>query len=263
MRLKRGIMFNLAALLITAGYLVLAGMNMSDRRRSVRCESLCITVEDSAVCGFVTPRIAEQWLEEASLGIRSRRLNDIDLDAIEAFLGGNDYVSGAKVYVSMDGAANMILRQRHPVIRIISETGYDFYADSSSYLFPPCGHYAAEVPVVTGKPRFSFDGDFYGSLAEKKAYDDMKFLKKLINFVGIISNDEFLRSLVVQVYVEGDGQIELVPRIGDQVILVGRLENCGEKLTNLKEFYTQSFSDKWWETARQVDLRYRGQVIVR
>jgi len=262
-KLKQGIFLNSLVILIIAGYLVVAGINYSDNHDAVRCTELNIVVQDSALFGFVTPQIAQRWLEEASLGIRSKRLSEVDLHAIEDFFTGHDYISDVQVYTTMEGEVNIILSQRYPLIRIISETGYDFYADSSFYILPPCEHFIAKVPMVTGQVRFSFPEDFYGNIGEKKEQEDTKMLKKLINFVEIINKDDFLRSLIVQVYVDDRSEIELIPRVGQQVIFLGPLESCQEKLLNLKEFYTQSFSEMWWESARQVDLKYSGQVIVR
>lgn len=263
MNLNKGIFLEITVAVVLVAYVVMAGMNYGLQRDSVRCREVRVVVEDSAQCGFVAPRIVGQWLAEASFDVSSRKLNDIDVGAVENMLAAKDYVGSAKVYTTMEGVVTITLTQRHPLIRIKSETGYEFYVDSSFYILPVCGHFIADVPMVTGQARFSFAEDYYGPLDEKKGGEDIKFLKKLINFVGIIDNDAFLSSLIVQIYVDRQGGVELIPRVGRQVIMVGQLEDCGEKLSNLKEFYTQSFGEMWWKNVKEVDLKYRDQVIVR
>lgn len=257
------LIINISVVVLTLLYLVVAFVYYTDKRSHVKCSDVRITIGDSSSCGFVTPSIVEEWLTAAGVATRGVALNQIDVSSAEQVLASQDYIHNVNVYTTIDGSLHINLNQRHPILRIISEGGYDFYIDSSLCVMQPTEHFIAQVPMVNGIIPFSFPNNYYGIIDEKKAIYDTEFFKKLINFVQIITNDEFLQSLIVQVYVNQSQEIELIPRISNQLIEFGTLEKPQERLTKLKEFYRQSFVDGWWIDSKIINLRYDGQVIIK
>jgi cell division protein FtsQ len=73
--------------------------------------------------------------------------------------------------------------------------------------------------------------------------------------------DEFTKALVEQIYLNSNGEIELIPKIGEQTILLGDTTSLKEKLETLKIFYTQGNRNEAWSTYRSINLKYRDQVI--
>lgn len=105
---------------------------------------------------------------------------------------------------------------------------------------------------------------------EKKSHQSHMFLTKLVNFVKSVSDDGFWASQIVQVNVLGGGggsvwkepQIELIPRAGDHIILLGELDgNEAERLEKLRIFYHNALSREGWETQRYINIKYDRQVI--
>ena len=63
-------------------------------------------------------------------------------------------------------------------------------------------------------------------------------------------------------YVEADGQMEVIPKIGGQTIRFGMVdENLPEKFDRLKIFYNEGLRKVGWDKYKTIDLRYKDQVV--
>lgn len=107
---------------------------------------------------------------------------------------------------------------------------------------------------------------------EKKSRQSYHFLTKLANFVKSVENDGFWASQVVQINVLGGGAgsgniwkeplLELVPRAGDHIVLLGELDGHeGERLGKLRAFYRNVLAREGWDTKRYINIRYDGQIV--
>ena len=56
-------------------------------------------------------------------------------------------------------------------------------------------------------------------------------------------------------------EIELTPKIGEQNILFGNIEDIESKLNKLNAFYENGIAYKGWKTYSTIDLRYDKQVV--
>lgn len=255
---------NVLVLVLLVGYAVVAIRYCSGRERELKCRGVAIEIRDSAQLRFVTPDIVRGWLRDSSVRIEGGALRDMDVYAIERLVERQDYVSRAEAYTAIDGLLHVSLYQRRPVLRIVSEQGHNFYVDSTLTLLPPHPDCIEEVPVVSGRIPLGFPVGYFGNLDEKKFSKERDLLYNLINFVHQVDTDEFLRALTAQVYFDGR-EIEILPRIGGQVIRFGAIDGDGEevagRLRKLSRFYRESFSDGWWRNAVVLDLRYRNQVV--
>ena len=80
--------------------------------------------------------------------------------------------------------------------------------------------------------------------------------------------DDFWNAFIVQIDLQGgdeagsgDPQVRIVPRVGDQVVLLGSLDNYPEKLDRLMRFYRNGMPYESWDRYRYIDVRYQGQVV--
>ena len=115
---------------------------------------------------------------------------------------------------------------------------------------------------------------------EKKSQQSHLFLSKLANFVEFIGRDHFWASQVVQINVLGGGggsastdsdagserwrepQLELVPRAGDQIILLGELDGTERsRLENLRLFYREAMWHEGWNEYGYINIKYENQIV--
>ena len=72
---------------------------------------------------------------------------------------------------------------------------------------------------------------------------------------------EFWKAQVEQINVTKDRQIELVPRVGDHLLILGTADNVEEKLERLMNFYEKGLDNVGWNKYRSISVAYDGQVV--
>lgn len=255
--------FNVLLLVLLVAYLVVAARYCAVREGALRCTELNIEIRDSARHRFVTPDHVRGWLADSALWPVGMPLNEIDVYAIERLVEMQDYVLQADVYAAIDGGLHVTLRQRYPLLRVVSEAGHNFYLDSTLVLLPPMPDCPAPVPVVSGCLPLAFPTDYFGPLDEKKFPRERELLYNLLNFVHQVDTDRFLTALASQIYYDR-GEVYLLPRIGKQTVRCGEITDSATvtaRLKKLSKFYQTTFGDQWWRQTSEVDLRFHGQVV--
>ncbi len=183
-------------------------------------------------------------------------LGDIDIERVEAVLEGQAFVADADAYVDDDQQLNITVRQRVPLLRIIAENGQNYYLDEDGVRMPLSETYTARVPVATGN-LVLWQDDFM-------EHPDHQ-LYQLVALAQFLREDTFLDALVEQVYVNTKGEFILAPKVGDQVIFLGRYDKqrTEERLGRLKTFYREGLPYEGWRKYKSFDLRYADQVVAK
>ena len=262
-------------LLVWAGivaYLLCASHLDARKRADTYVRDLHITVRDSSDTRIIRAEDVRRWIVSAGLSPEGQLFDSVDLMAITRTVAAHDFVQHVKTSVGLDSVVNVTVRQRIPALRVIGG-GYNFYYTTDGYIVPANRRSAYYVPVVTGQFDLPFRPSYSGPLREptdstsKKAQESYRFFHKLINFVNYIEDDNFWNSQIVQINVTGrpephtEPEVELIPRVGDQVIMLGWLDGYERKLDKLMKFYRKALPHEGWETWSYIDLRYDGQVV--
>jgi cell division protein FtsQ len=85
--------------------------------------------------------------------------------------------------------------------------------------------------------------------------------KKLIELAKFIYKNKFWDKQIEQIHVTENREIELYPRVGEHVIVLGPPENFQKKLENLMIFYKNGLSKTGWNKYSIINLSYDGQVV--
>jgi cell division protein FtsQ len=175
----------------------------------------------------------------------------VELEALERMLEQEPFVLDADVYLDATNTVQVEIQQRRPLLRVMDSNGLNYYLDENGVKMPISHHYTARVLVATG----SVPPYVPGYLDQKQSV--MKDLFVLTNYM---LQDEFLQPLVEQVHVV-QGEFVLIPKIGDQKIVLGNLTNLDDKVERLKIFYREGLPREGWQSFDKIDLRFKGQVI--
>ena len=256
-----------------AAYLVWSSHLGAVKRSETRVSEVKIHVKDSTAIEIIHAQDVEKWIQQADLNPHGKFIDDVSLSDIDRAIASHDFIRNVHTSVSLDGTLLVEVDQRKPILRIISDNGYDVYLTEDKYIVPAGYHSPHYVPVVTGSFAIPFPKDFKGYLPSlhenkgKKWPEEWVFLYKLINFVHYIEDDDFWQSQIVQINVTAkpepgtEYQIELIPRVGDQVIMLGWLDGYQAKLNKLMSFYRKVLPHEGWDAWSSIDLRYDGQVV--
>lgn len=277
--MKRGVQIALSCI-VWIGiifYLFWAGRLGELKRAETYVSQLEVTVRDSAEIAIIRGEDVRRWIKSAGLDPTGKQIDSVELLAITRMVASHDFVRDVKTSVGLNGAVSVSIKQRQPILRVITESGYDFYYTADEYIVPAGKRSAHYVPVITGRFGLPFDRYFSGrpeeqsEKIEKKSDENYIFLYKLINFVKYIEDSDFWNAQIVQINVLGgsDGvynkyrepEIELIPRVGDHVVLLGWIDGYEEKLDKLMAFYRKALSHEGWDKWNYINLKFDNQVV--
>jgi len=244
--------------LVTAYIIAMLGFAAKEKQKLV-CTEIIIDVDNTHK--FIDKETVEKMLITNSVNIDSCIIDNLNFGEIEKIIESNPYIKQADVYSNFSGQVFIRLKQRNPVMRVITKNNTHYYIDDECKLMPVCTNYSANVIVVSGE----ITEDFFNPGFKPKSFNDSITgdvdLHKLYNFVNYINSHELWKAQIEQIYVTDNMEIELVPRIGNHIIVLGNLDNFKYKLGKLEAIYKKGFALTNWNIYSKIDLKYSNQVI--
>ncbi len=245
--------------LALAAYLVLAvtSFNRPDRTSQV-CEKVRITIADNDSTGFLSAQEVKTLLTKKHLYPKGKNMQLIDLRSIESALKENSFIDGVECYKTQDGSVGIVVTQHLPMLRVKADNGEDYYMDADGNIMQG-GYYASDLIVATG------------NISQRYAQ----------NYVSLVSQwitgHELWKNQVEQINILPDKSIEIVPRIGDHVVCLGRLPEINDKnrrerlinqfmerkLERLDKFYRYGLNEIGWNKYSYINLEFDNQIICR
>ena len=178
-------------------------------------------------------------------------INSLDLVSMERELQKEKWIKNAEIFIDNNNVLQVKVIEREPVARIFTVTGASFYLDSSLMRLPLSKKFSARLPVFT-----SFPTDV---IVLTKA--DSALLRDIRVMSEFIEKDEFWMAQIDQVDITPNNSFELIPKVGNQVIRFGDMQNYEEKFNNLLAFYKTVQVKAGWNKYSVLDVQYKNQVV--
>ena len=233
-----------------AGLVVLMSF-IEHKKQEVNCVALKVFIPGEQ--SFVTRKEVERIISGVNGDIKGKGLNTINSQALEDALKSNPFIKQAKVYSDMNGVVWVRIEQREPLLRIFNLKNQDYYVDNNGYKIPVSPNFTAQVVVATG----NIGEDLEARVALLKT----PIGKELFKVAQYLSKDTLWNKQIEQLYVNADSDIQLVPRVGDQQIIIGTADSLETKLNKLLVFYKQAMPKLGWNTYKTINLKYSKQII--
>lgn len=233
-----------------AGLVVLMSF-INIKKSTTTCQKVQVIIPGSQY--FIDKQEVDNILLIHSNTLIGRRIDNIDIHRIEKRLQGNPFVEAAKVYVDMDGVLTVEINQRKPVMRVINRFAQDFYVDQYGLKIPISGNFTAKVLVANG-----YIDELFANRVDTLRTSVAKDLYKTVSF---INKDSLWSAQIAEVYVNQQHEIELIPRVGNQRILLGNADSLDVKFKNLLAFYKQAIPQVGWDAYKAINIKYINQVI--
>ncbi|MBV8391428.1 MAG: cell division protein FtsQ [Mucilaginibacter sp.] len=182
-----------------------------------------------------------------------RNMESINLHDLEKKLRANPFIESAKVYADMDGVIKVEISQRQPVMRVMNQAGQDFYIDQNGLKIPMSSNFTAKVLVANG-----FIDEAYGGKLDTLHTNIAKQIYKTVQF---INKDSLWTAQIAQLYVNANHEIELIPRVGANRILLGNADSLENKFRNLLVFYKQALPQVGWDRYKIINVKFANQVV--
>jgi cell division protein FtsQ len=85
--------------------------------------------------------------------------------------------------------------------------------------------------------------------------------KELFKTADFISKDSLWSAQIAQIYVNQDHELELIPRVGTNRILLGNADSLESKFYNLLVFYKQALPQVGWDRYKIINIKFANQVV--
>ncbi len=207
------------------------------------CSNIIVNIEDDEDRMLITNSEIINLLKNNKLNPIGKSISTIKTKAIEDVLQKYPIVKEVQCYKSPNGNLVIKIEQRNLLFRVIGLENY--YVDNECNIVPVSGKYTAYVPVITG-------------FVTKKMIQNEVFI-----FVQFLKKNKFWDNQIVQINIDSKKEIELVPRVGNHIIKLGKLTRYKSKLEKLETFYKKGLSRIGWKKYRVIDVRFKNQVVCR
>lgn len=233
-----------------AGVVVLMSF-IGVKKHTVKCAKIEILIPGAD--NFIEIEEIDAILKQNQGDLIGRNLEGINLHDIEKSIAANPYIGFVKVYADMNGTVFIEVKQRQPILRILNAGGQDYYVDSDGLKMPVSPNFTANVLVASGNILEGFNGrvDTLMTGIAKDLYQTATFVKK----------DTLWDAQIEQLYVNEKNDIEMVPRVGNQRIILGNAKDIDIKMGNLLAFYKQAMPKVGWNAYRSINLKYVNQIV--
>lgn len=255
MKNRKKVLLILDALL--AVYLVLAftSFNKPDETATV-CKNVNIDIADQTASGFLNSTEVKNRLLSSRLYPIEKPLKYVNTRDIEESLVKTPFVKTVECYKTKGGQVNIILTQRLPMIRVKAVNNEDYYIDDNHQVMPNPKS-TSNLIIATG-------------------YITKWYAQKYLSIVATtLMNSELWRNQIEQINVRFDRGIELVPRVGNHIVYIGKLPESNYpderekevtdfvnmKMDRLEKFYKYGLSQVGWNKYSYINLEFDNQII--
>lgn len=186
--------------------------------------------------------------------IMTQKITRVNIGMIESLLRSDTRIFAAEVFIDAHQKLIVDVIQRRPVLRVMNHKNDQFYVDQGGEFVRKVDDKASRVPVITG---------YVESFDKNKDLNKLPRLKSAYEMIMQIRKDAVLRALIEQIHFEKESRIVLIPKIGDEKIIIDHLDQFERKLNNLKTFYKHLAKTDGWEKYEEIDISYYNQVVPR
>jgi cell division protein FtsQ len=246
-------------LIIPVLYIVIIPVYLTIYTNSRFCRGVEIDIRDSSEYHFVTKRQLINLVYGNSGNLLGKPAREVPVSGIENRIKVLRELKTAEVYLTIDGTIHVYADQRNPVMRVIPDNGGDYFIDKEGIVIRRRNLYNPRLHIISGNVNISskmLDGISVLDTSIKNS-----ILKDIYQLVNYINDDKFWSAQIDQIYVDGNDEIDLIPRVGNQLVHLGTTENYEGKLRNLEAFYDKVLPEVGWNKYSLINLEYKDQIV--
>jgi cell division protein FtsQ len=236
---------------IAGGLLVFLFIISWKAKEEKKCTNIDVElVGENTVALFMDEKDILEFIHEK--GIRpGMPIGTVNLNELEKSLQSIKWINHAELFLDNQQSLQIKIEQRSPIARVFTASGASFYIDKEGRRLPLKQLTVLRLPVFTGFP----------SDQEKMSSPDSLLLDDVLHFTKAIQKDSFFMAQIAQINIEPNGDFEMVPSLGDHIVLMGAAENVEDKLNRLYSFYKQVWVNSGINAYQVLDCRFDHQIV--
>ncbi len=236
------ILLSLVMLLVIA-YLVVAITAFNRKPAGQVCRDVELIIKDTVYAGFITKKEVATLLDTKGINPVGKKMERIRTKTLEKELSKHPLIDQVECYKTPSGKIHVEVTQRIPILRVMSANGDNYYLDNKGTVMPPDAKCVAHLAIVTGNVEKSFA------------------MRDLYKFGVFLQSNPFWNAQIEQIHVLSGKNVELVPRVGDHLIYLGKLDGYERKLERVKMFYEKALNRVGWNKYSRISVEFGNQII--
>jgi len=219
------------------------------KKNSKPCKGVEVTFKGDGNNFFIEEKGVIGLLKANGLVI-GQPVEAINLKALEEVLKKDKWIANAELYFDNNQTLQVVVDEKTPVARIFTVEGSSFYIDSACRRLPLSEKLSARIPMFTNFP----------SDRATLSKPDSELLASVKNLAMFIQADDLWKAQVAQIDITPAG-FEMIPTVGNHVVVLGEGDDFQQKFDRLFSFYKQVWPKVGFEKYDKIDVRFTGQVV--
>ena len=244
----------LGLLLFIVAVLGLISSNEKESTGNVKKVIVDIKPLDGGVLLVNNEDLARLLKKDYDLKLKGQEIGLLDLGKIESIIEHNEFVQDAQVYIDARNNLKIRVIQNNPILRVISPGQINFLITDQGEKVPMPDNAVLRLPVLTGS---------LSSFTVKAMKDSSDVYFKAYSIAMAMKKNPFMNSLAEQLVADGNGDIILIPKLGNHKIILGDAQNLSIKFKKLEIFYKNAMPAEGWNMYKEINLKYKDQVIAK
>jgi len=218
-------------------------------------EKKCSTIQielvgENTAALFIDEKEILQIIHEQGVK-EGQAIGSLNLSTLEKYLETIRWVKHVELFLDNAQVLQVKIEQRIPIARIFTATGNSFYIDKEGLQLPLKQLTVLRLPVFTNFPTDQ----------QKLSKPDSLLLNDIVHFTQAVATDSFFMAQTAQVNIADNGDFELIPSVGDHLVLIGSVEKIEDKLNRLYTFYKKVWVQSGLNAYQVIDCRFDNQII--
>ena len=182
-----------------------------------------------------------------------KTIGSFNLKKLETALEKNVWIKSAELFFDNNEILQVTVQEREPIARVFTSTGTTFYIDDELAMLPLSEKFSARLPVFTNFP------------SDKRimAKADSILLGDIKTISLTIQKDSFSMAMIDQIDITPQRLFEMLPKVGNQLIVFGYANDVDAKLQKMKLFYKEVVVKAGWNKYSVINVQYKNQVVAR
>lgn len=232
---------------VAAVVLLVSAMEKKNRRV---CKGIDVDIQNTGSIMFVDKVDVVAQLKAGNVEPGTTTVESVNLRKLEERLRKNVWISEAELFFDNNDVLQVKLWEREPVARMITVSGNSFYLDSSGTFVPLSDKFSARVPVFTNFP-----------IEKMMNHTDSLLVNDVKKMSTYILRNSFWMAQVSQVDITPGGTFEVIPTIGNHLIVFGDATDCEKKFNRLFIFYKDVLAKIGLNKYSTINVSYDQQVV--
>ncbi len=244
-------------------YLVFVLGFVSGKMNEQVCEKISVKIIDSLTNRFVSQGDVLDIIFDGESRLLGYPLSTINTLNLEKLITNEPFIKSARLYKTVNGVLNVDIKQRRPILRVINRKGKSYYLDQEGFVLPVSAKFTSRVLVANGYISEPFIEESTRSIfdAEVPANRRNSVIYELYELASFISGSDLWSAQIAQIYVNGQYEYEMIPRVGAHVIYLGDARNYEVKFRKLEALYLYGFNHIGWNKYEIINLKYENQIV--